>query len=401
MPARALGALAAALVAVAAWPGAASAATGSAPASPGPWLLGRTAPAVLPGPAGQDTSQGTPSAVAPLRHLLPVDVVAVSAATLPATAVQAVRKLSGVRAVEAVDAARIQVNGRFAAVLGVNPSSFRRFAAKPTAKDTAFWRSVEGGGLGLSYEMGKQAKLPTGMPVTVIGQHQETLQVGRLGTVGIGGVDAVITDKVAQSLGFPVHNAIVISAPSTNFAKLTRKVKAALPPSTEVVQIAVQSSQLSTAAASAAAGAVQPAPGTVFVSSPTLRTMLEAALSRVGMPYVWGAAGPSSFDCSGLVKWSFAQAGVVMPRVAADQARTGPAVPVNQLQPGDLLFYHTDPTAPSYISHVAIYLGAGKMLQAPQPGEFVEMVPVDLADGFAGAVRVSPQIAAQVAATSV
>jgi peptidoglycan DL-endopeptidase CwlO len=76
-------------------------------------------------------------------------------------------------------------------------------------------------------------------------------------------------------------------------------------------------------------------------------------------------------------------------------------VPVSQLQPGDLLFYHTDPTAPSYISHVAIYLGAGKMIQAPQPGEFVEVVPVDLADGFAGAVRVSSQIAAQVAATSV
>jgi cell wall-associated NlpC family hydrolase len=101
------------------------------------------------------------------------------------------------------------------------------------------------------------------------------------------------------------------------------------------------------------------------------------------------------------VKWSFAQAGVVMPRVAADQARTGPAVSASQLQPGDLLFYHTDPTAPSYISHVAIYLGAGKMLQAPQPGEFVEIVPADLGAGFAGAVRVSPQIAAQVAATSV
>ena len=58
------------------------------------------------------------------------------------------------------------------------------------------------------------------------------------------------------------------------------------------------------------------------------------------------------------------QAGIVMPRVAADQAQTGPQIPVADLQPGDLLFYHTDPTAPTYISHVAIYIGNGMMLQA-------------------------------------
>jgi len=130
-------------------------------------------------------------------------------------------------------------------------------------------------------------------------------------------------------------------------------------------------------------------------------SMLRAALSRVGMPYVWGAEGPRAFDCSGLVQWSFAQAGVVMPRVAADQARTGPAVPMSRLQAGDLLFYHTDPTAPTYISHVAIYLGRGWMIQAPQPGETVEVVRVDLGSDYAGAVAVSPQIAAAAAASPV
>jgi cell wall-associated NlpC family hydrolase len=129
--------------------------------------------------------------------------------------------------------------------------------------------------------------------------------------------------------------------------------------------------------------------------------MLAAAESRLGLPYVWGGAGPGVFDCSGLVQWSFAQAGVVMPRVAADQARTGPAVPVSRLAPGDLLFYHTDPTAPDYISHVAIYLGDGKMIQAPEPGMDVEVVRVDLGSDFAGAVEVSPTVAVQVAATSV
>jgi cell wall-associated NlpC family hydrolase len=125
-----------------------------------------------------------------------------------------------------------------------------------------------------------------------------------------------------------------------------------------------------------------------------LTAALKAAESRRGLPYVWGAAGPSSFDCSGLVEWAFAQAGVGMPRVAADQARTGPSVPVTRLQPGDLLFYHTDPTDPGYISHVAIYLGNGWMIQAPQPGMDVQIVPASFSSQFAGAVRVYPHTAA-------
>jgi len=346
----------------------------------------------------------TDAKVAPLRHVLPADIVAVSAKTLPARAVRQVRKLSGVRAVEAVDAARVRVNGKFAAILGVNPSSFRSFAAKPTAKDNAFWRSVESGSLGLSFEMGKQDKLPTGTAVEVAGRQLTTMRIGRFGTVGIGGVDAVITDRVARSLGFPVDNALVISAaPSVKFTTLTHKIKKLMPRAAQVEQLVVQVPRTpatgSSPTTSASAGSVVPVTGGL-VSSPVLRAMLLAAESRLGMPYVWGSNGPNSFDCSGLVQWSFAQAGVVMPRVAADQARTGPAVPISRLAPGDLLFYHTDPTAPGYISHVAIYLGHGKMIQAPQPGMNVEIVPVDLGRGFAGAIDVSPAVAAQVAATS-
>jgi len=411
LAAPALGALTAALV-VASWPAAASARIH--PMSPGPgaaaapapaptaqpWLLGHAAPSLFDPHPAADVPAVTDAKVAPLRHLRPADIVAVSASTLPAGAVRNVRKLSGVRAVEAVDAARVKVNGKFAAILGVNPSSFRRFAAKPTAKDNAFWRSVQSGSLGLSFEMGKQDKLPTGTSVTVAGRQPMTMRVGRFGTVGIGGVDAVITDRAAQSLGFPVGNAIVISAaPGAKFTKLTHEIKKLMPGAAHVEQLVVQIPG-TPATGSAPAGSVVPVTGGL-VSSPVLRTMLLAAESRLGMPYIWGANGPDAFDCSGLVQWSFAQAGVVMPRVAADQARTGPAVPISRLAPGDLLFYHTDPTAPGYISHVAIYLGHGKMIQAPEPGMNVEIVPVDLGSGFAGAIDVSPRIAAQVAATSV
>ena len=248
LPVPALGAVTALMVAAVGWPGIASAGIHSTgPVGPGPapsarpWLLSRTAPALLPPPAAPAApAVSTDVYVAPLKHVLPVDVVAVSPTTLPAAAVNKVRGLPGVRAVQAVDAARVRVNGRFAAVLGVNPSGFRRFAAKPTAKDTAFWRSVEGGGLGLSYEMGKQDKLPTGTPVTVAGRSMQTMRVGKFGTVGIGGVDAVISDRAARALGFPVHNAIVISAPAAHFTKLTREIKKALPHGTEVDQLVVQ-----------------------------------------------------------------------------------------------------------------------------------------------------------------
>ena len=329
LPAAALGAVTTLMVVAAGWPGIASASIHTTgPAGPGPapsaqpWLLSRTAPVLLPAPvAAAAPAVSTDVYVAPLKHVLPVDVVAVSDTTLPAAAVNKVRHLSGVRAVQAVDAARVRVNGRFAAILGVDPSGFRRFAAKPTAKDTAFWRSVEGGGLGLSYEMGKQDKLPTGTPVTVAGRSVQTMRVGKFGTVGIGGVDAVITDRAARALGFPVRNAIVISAPSAHFTKLTREIKKALPHGTQVDQLVVQTGRGTSA--SSAAGSVQPTTGGL-ASAAVIHAMLVAAVSRLGMPYVWGAAGPTSFDCSGLVQWSFAQAAVVMPRVAADQARTGP-----------------------------------------------------------------------------
>jgi cell wall-associated NlpC family hydrolase len=286
------------------------------------------------------------------------------------------------------------VNGALTAVLGVDPSAFRRFAAKPTASRSALWQSVADGAIAVSYTMGRQAKLPAGSLVEVAGRKLETLRVGGLGTVGIAGVDAVVSRAVARSLGFPAGNALVISAPHARLSALKSRIKAAVP-KTAVVELLVTPAARATGGHPGAAGSA--ATGGLL-SSPQLRAFLRAAVSRVGMPYVWGAAGPTTFDCSGLVQWSLAQAGVLMPRVAADQARTGPAVPVSQLQPGDLLFYRTDPTAPGYISHVAIYLGKGLMIQAPEPGMDVQIVPVALGSGFAGAVAVSPSAAAAAAA---
>jgi cell wall-associated NlpC family hydrolase len=374
--------------------------------------LAGTAAARVPVPVGgpQPTASvpATVAAHTAPRKLLRADVMVVAQKALAAKDVARVARLRGVQAARAVDAARIRVNGTFAAVLGVDPDTFRAFAAGPTASSSSLWQNVANGAIAVSYTMGKQDRLPLGGTVQVTGRTMRSLRVAGFGTVGIGGVDAVISQTQAQALGFPAGNGIVVSAPHARVAALVREIKTRMPRGAVVESLVTTSAHGTPAAAGVAgsslAGTATSAAGSgaangrAALSMAELVAMLKAAASRVGYPYVWGGSGPTTFDCSGLVQWSFAQAGVVMPRVAADQARTGPAIPFSQAQAGDLLFYRTDPTAPDYISHVAIYLGKGLMIQAPEPGENVQIVPVALGSEFAGAVRVSPAIAAQVAA---
>ncbi|MFB6990612.1 NlpC/P60 family protein [Streptomyces sp. NPDC056304] len=89
----------------------------------------------------------------------------------------------------------------------------------------------------------------------------------------------------------------------------------------------------------------------------------SAAKSRVGLPYVWGASGPNSFDCSGLTSWAFNQAGVSIPRTSQAQADVGTRInSLSALKPGDLIIMRTD------LSHVGFYAGNGQILHAPKPG---------------------------------
>jgi len=360
------------------------------------WRFGLTstasAVAAKPLPAAHRTSARS------RKSLLQADVLVVAGRSLPAGLLARVRRLHGVAAALAVDASRVRVNGVFVNVLGVNPAKFRRFAASPTARSDALWANVAAGGIAISYTMGSQDRLSLAEPVQVSGAHPMKLPVAGFGTVGIGGVDAVVSHAVARRLGLPAANAIVVSAPHARLGRLMARIRKLTPARTAVAALVTQVIEGKSVVTTGAAGAVGVGVGKGRGLTPLeLAQFLAAAESRVGMPYVWGGDGPTQFDCSGLVQWSLAQAGVVMPRVAADQARTGPLLPLSDLRPGDLLFYHTDPTAPEYISHVAIYIGNGEMLQAPEPGMNVQIVPADFGAGFAGAVRIYPKIAAAVA----
>ncbi|MET9553327.1 NlpC/P60 family protein [Streptomyces sp. NPDC006645] len=90
--------------------------------------------------------------------------------------------------------------------------------------------------------------------------------------------------------------------------------------------------------------------------------VLAFARAQIGKPYVWGATGPSSYDCSGLTAAAWKAAGVQLPRTTWDQVKVGKRVATADLLPGDLVFFYDD------ISHVGIYKGDGKMIHAPKPG---------------------------------
>jgi peptidoglycan DL-endopeptidase CwlO len=98
--------------------------------------------------------------------------------------------------------------------------------------------------------------------------------------------------------------------------------------------------------------------------------VIQAALSRIGSPYSWGAAGPNAFDCSGLVMWSFQQAGISLPHSSQALAAGGQPVSLSDMQPGDVVTYYSD------ASHVSIYIGDGMMVHASTYGTPVKVAPV-------------------------
>lgn len=107
------------------------------------------------------------------------------------------------------------------------------------------------------------------------------------------------------------------------------------------------------------------------------------AIEQIGKPYVWGAEGPGSFDCSGLTSQAWATAGRPVPRTSQEQWKQLPKVPVSSLRPGDLVIYFPKAT------HVALYIGDGLVVQAPRPGTKVKVSPL-ASNPLLGAVRPDP-----------
>ena len=108
----------------------------------------------------------------------------------------------------------------------------------------------------------------------------------------------------------------------------------------------------------------------IFPGGEGKASIVQAALSRTGSPYSWGGSGPNAFDCSGLVMWSFQQAGIGLPHSSQALASGGQAVDMSNLQPGDVITYYSD------ASHVALYVGDGMVVHASTYGQPVRVVPI-------------------------
>ncbi|MGI5252015.1 MULTISPECIES: C40 family peptidase [Streptomycetaceae] len=114
-------------------------------------------------------------------------------------------------------------------------------------------------------------------------------------------------------------------------------------------------------------GSTAPASGTYAAKA---AKAIEFARAQLGKPYVYGATGPNSYDCSGLTQAAWGAAGVSIPRVTYDQVDFGSRVSADQLQPGDLVFFYSD------ITHVGLYIGGGQMIHAPHTGSVVKIAPI-------------------------
>ncbi|GEC09410.1 glycoside hydrolase [Streptomyces spinoverrucosus] len=133
-------------------------------------------------------------------------------------------------------------------------------------------------------------------------------------------------------------------------------------------QEAAQQEQESAGGGSSAGTGTESGSGT-SVSDSAYATKAEKALAfaraQIGKPYVWGATGPDSYDCSGLTQGAWKAAGVSLPRTTYDQVNAGTTVSIAAAQPGDLIFFYDD------VTHVGLYIGNGMMIHAPKPGAYV------------------------------
>jgi peptidoglycan DL-endopeptidase CwlO len=135
--------------------------------------------------------------------------------------------------------------------------------------------------------------------------------------------------------------------------------------------------------APAAPRAAAPPAAPVLGGSAAARTAVDTAMAQIGDPYVWGAAGPDAFDCSGLVQYAYAAAGISLPHSSRMQSTMGAPVSRAALQPGDLLFFY------SPVSHVGIYIGNGQMVHASTSGVPVKVASIDSMGSYNSARRIA------------
>lgn len=175
---------------------------------------------------------------------------------------------------------------------------------------------------------------------------------------------ALLPVSAADPTGTLVAQAAPAAAPAPAFDSAAL-LAAAVPMAPAAAPAPVTSTRIAQVAVS-----TQAAPEAAPASS-ARASAVALALSKVGSPYRWGATGPSSFDCSGLVNWAFEQVGIEVPRTSRALSQAGTPVSRDDLQPGDLVFFY------SPVSHVGIYIGDGQMVHASTSGKPVAVSSIE------------------------
>lgn len=188
-----------------------------------------------------------------------------------------------------------------------------------------------------------------------------------------------LTQKQAQLKAAKADVAKKLGAAQKLLNSLTAQEKARLAAlekqkEEEARKQAAKIAQQEAAKKAAAAKQAQQAGSTTTTSSAANSSIADKAIAfardQIGEPYVWGATGPGSWDCSGLTQAAYRAAGVTLPRTTGEQVNVGTRVSQSDMEPGDLVFFYSDH------SHVGIYIGGGNMIHAPHTGTVVKIAPI-------------------------
>lgn len=219
--------------------------------------------------------------------------------------------------------------------------------------------------------------LQTIQTMSLLTEHQS--QIAAIASNAIASANQATADAKAAVQAAQQKQAALLKQQNALNAETT-KYKALLATLTAAERVRYFNPTSATPSQSAVTAALANATPGVIGKGPA--AAIAEAKAQLGKPYVWGAAGPDSFDCSGLTEYAWAAAGVSLPHNAAAQQGLGTPIAEADLQPGDLVFFGS----PAY--HVGMYLGDGLMIHAPTSGDVVKIVPLSTMSDYSGATRV-------------
>ncbi|MFG1855037.1 lytic transglycosylase domain-containing protein [Actinomadura geliboluensis] len=203
-------------------------------------------PSVPPSASGDPVNVATGGQVAPLRRVVPPDVLAVGAGSIPAAKIKRIAGLSRVKDVTAVAGGAVQLQGRQVNAFAVDPSSFRSWTPPATAKKTELWEALAGGKFVVSTAAAEQLQLTRGYQYPVVGRTMPNLTMGGSGPLGLPGIDLLVGKKSGGEMGLVPNVAILVNAPGVDPAKVVRAVTRVLGPGTNVLNLHESKYQSST-----------------------------------------------------------------------------------------------------------------------------------------------------------